>query len=686
MNIALLFSNRTELIRECKEILSPEVVVITVASLEDCLEHLESYGADMVLLDCGLFPPDLSRTAQAIRRAKPYLTLVGIFSGEVTEEEIEGFSGEIYDYLQEPLSPSKLRGVVYRSLERQKLLEANQLEEKAALASIATSKDIRRNEEELFYHTVPSFSEKAMRELSKALTASFDLDRLLNLFIDSVVEVMGISKISILLLEEGGVFRVKASRGMKPELVKDLQFKAESELPLWLGREGRILRKTEVQAVAVDPRYRGLRRQFEILQCVVSVPLLTKGRLIGFLNLNQKVTGIPFSHDELEVLFTLASHMAVAIEDILLYQQMYYQKTYSQKILDNMSNGVVTIDRNEKITIFNYRAEEILGRRASEMLGQDLRYLPSPLGDLLYETMRTGKSHQKEEIVLFQGKRPLEFSTYPLTDEHQNPMGSVILFEDISARKRLEEERKRADRLDLLNELLARMAHEIKNPLVAIRTFTQLLQERYEDPDFKNFFYTTVTQEVEKINSLVEKLIAFVHPLDFRYEFEDLSGLLDNSLFLAWEQGIPKEVEIVKNYAHTPFTIKADKEQMAKAFSYIFLHCVGAMPKGGKLIVETEEVRKSELPESLDWALPSPVVRISVQDAGRGIPTQDLDKLFDPFRAAEGFGVGLGLPLSQKIIEEHGGKIAVQSELGKGTTFLVYLSCITEEVRSPSRR
>jgi len=685
MNIVLLFSNRPELIRECKEILSPEMVVITAASLEDCLEDLGSCGADVVLLDCGLFPPDLSRTAQAIRRIRPQLTLIGIFSEEVTEEEIEGYSGEIYDFLQEPLSPSKLRGVVGRSLERQRLLETNQLEETTPLARIPSVASIRRDEESLFYHPAASFSEKAMRELSKALTASFDLNRLLNLFIDTVVEGMGISKISI-LLEEGGAFRVKASRGMKPELVKDLHFRAESELPLWLGREGRILRKTEVLSIAADPKYRGLRRQFEILQCAVCVPLLAKGRLIGFLNLNQKVTGIPFTHDELEVLFTLASHMAVAIEDILLYQQMYYQKTYSQKILDNMSNGVVTIDRNEKITIFNYRAEEILGRRASEMLGQDLRYLPSPLGDLLYDTMKTGRSHQKEEISLFQGKRPLEFSTYPLTDEQHNPMGSVILFEDVSARKRLEEERKRADRLDLLNELLARMAHEIKNPLVAIRTFAQLLQERYEDPDFKNFFYTTVTQEVERINGLVEKLIAFVHPLDFRYEFEDLGGLLDNSLFLAWDQGIPKEVEIVKHYSDTPFTIKADKEQLAKAFSYIFLHCVGAMPKGGKLMLATEEVRGGDLPELLDWGLPSPVVRISVRDSGPGIPHQELDKLFDPFCAAEGFGVGLGLPLSQKIVEEHGGKIAVQSEPGKGTTFLIYLSCVAEEVRSPSRR
>jgi len=680
VNIALLLSKRTEMIRECKDVLSPEVMVIAVASLEDCLGNLRGYGADVVLLDCGPFLSDLSKMAQAIRRVRPNLALVAIFSEDVTEGEIEAFTEEIYDYLQEPLSSAKLRGVVYRSLERQRLLDASRVCEKEAILNIP------RNGEGPYHHSAPSFSEKAMRELSKALTASFDLDRLLNLFVETVIEMMGISKISVLLLEEGGTFRVKASRGIKPEVVRDLQVRAEDELALWLGREGRILRNTEVQDIALDPKYRGLRRQLEILQCAISVPLLSKGRLIGFLNLNRKVTGVPFTNEELEVLFTLASHMAVAIEDILLYQQMYYQKTYSQKILDNMSNGVVTIDKNERISTFNHRAEEILGRAASEMLGQDLRYLPSPLGDLLYQTMKSNKGHRKEEIALFQGRVPLEVSTYPLTDEQQNPMGSVILFEDMSSRKRLEEEKKRADRLNLLNELLARMAHEIKNPLVAIRTFTQLLQERYEDPDFKNFFYTTVSQEVERINSLVEKLIAFVHPLDFRYEFEDLSSLLDNSLFLAWEQGIPKEVEIIKNFSNVPFTIKADKEQMGKAFSYIILRSVGTMPKGGKLVLETGEVKKGELPQFPDWSLPGPLVRISVRDTGPGIPAQDLDKLFDPFRAAEGFGAGLGLPLSQKIIEEHGGRIEVLSEIDRGTTFHVYLPCIAEEARSISRK
>jgi PAS domain S-box-containing protein len=396
------------------------------------------------------------------------------------------------------------------------------------------------------------------------------------------------------------------------------------------------------------------------------------------LNLNQKVTGIPFTNDELEVLFTLASHLAVAIQDIFLYQQMHYQKTYSQKILAYMSNGVVTIDKLERITIFNYRAEEILGRRASEILGKDLRHLPSPLGDLLFESMRTGKNLNKEEITLFSGKLPLEISTYPLTDEQQNPMGSVVLFEDISARKKLEEERKRADRLNVLNELLARMAHEIRNPLVAIRTFTQLLHERFEDHEFRNFFSTTVSQEVEKINGMVEKLIAFVDPLEFRYEFEDLRNIVDNSLFLAWEQGLPKDLEIVKNFSNTSFIVKADKEQMSKALSYIVLHSIGSMPKGDKLVVGMEEVRKSELPDSMSWLLSIPSVRVSIGETGRGMPVQDVEKLFDPFRAADGLGINLGLPLSQKIIEEHGGKIVVLSEVGKGNSFHIYLPCAVE--------
>jgi PAS domain S-box-containing protein len=683
MNIAICLSNRMEIIQQCKDILSLDILVISATSLEDCLEHLGSYGADVVLIDYASFEYDLSKSIKAIRKIRPTLSLVGIFPQEAREDEMEGLTGEIFDFLQEPLSPMKLKGAVYRSLERQRLLEGKQFGDRPAMVPSQLPRGLRRAEAKSF-SPAPAFSEKALRELSKALTANFDLDRLLNLFVDSVIEVMRISKVSVLLAEQGGIYRVKAYRGIKPELVADLQFKAEDELPLWLSREGRILMKMEVMDMARDPEYHGLERQMEILQCAISVPLLSKGRLIGFLNLNQKVTGIPFSNDELEVLFTLASHLAVAIQDIFFYQQMHYQKTYSQKILAHMSNGVITIDRFQRITIFNYRAEEILGKRASEMLGKDLRHLPSPLGDLLFETMRTGKTRKREEIKLFSGKLPMEISTYPLADEHQNSMGSVILIEDISSRKKLEEERKRADRLNILNELLARMAHEIRNPVVAIRTFTQLLQERYEDQDFKDFFANTVSQEVEKINDLVEKLITFVRPLDFRYEFEDLRNIIDNSLFSAWEQGIAKDIEIVKNFSNTSFTIKADKEQMSKALSYIIVHIVGTTSKGGKLTVGIEEVKKGELPDSIGWDPQSPSVRVSVCHSGQGNPAQDLEKLFDPFYAAEGFSMGLGLPLSQKIIEEHGGKIEVLNESGKGTVFHIYLPCVAEGIHSTS--
>jgi PAS domain S-box-containing protein len=685
MEIALMLSKRIQLIRECKEILSPDVMVIGISSVEECLEYLGSYGAEMVLLDASHCAAEIQRMAETIRRLRPQVSLVGIFPSDLSDSEMEDMTAGLYDYVREPISSFKLKGLVHRALERHRLLRASQMRERTVAMEVSPVRGLRRGSETSPYQLSPRVSERAMRELSKTLTASFDLDRLLNIFTESLMEVMGVSKASVLLLEEGGVYRVKAFRGIKPEVAADFRIRVEEELPSWLAREGRILRMVEAQEIALDPKYSGLIRQLEILQCAISVPLLAKGRLIGILNLNHKVTGIPFSTDELEVLFTLASHLAVAIEGILLYQQMYYERTYSQKILDNMSNGVITIDRNQRITIFNHRAEQILGRRAEEIVGQDLRYLPSPLGDLLYQAMKNGKGREKEEIFLFQGKLPLEVSTYALMDEQDKPMGSVLLFEDISSRKKLEEERKRADRLNLLNELLARMAHEIKNPLVAIRTFTQLLQEKYEDADFKNFFYTTVTQEVERINGLVEKLIAFVHPLDIRYEFEDLSRILDNSLFLAWEEGISEGVEIVKDFSPLPFTVKVDKVQMSKAFSYILLHCVSCLAKGGRLIIGTEGIRGEELPRLRDAALAGPVVRVSVRADGPGIQIHDPEQLFDPFRAAEGFGAGLGLPLSQKIIEEHGGTIRVSSEPGRALTFEVFLPCVAEEVRSSSR-
>jgi nitrogen fixation/metabolism regulation signal transduction histidine kinase len=136
----------------------------------------------------------------------------------------------------------------------------------------------------------------------------------------------------------------------------------------------------------------------------------------------------------------------------------------------------------------NRRAEEILGLSAAAVVNHDLRALPSPLGDMLFETLSTGQSTARSEIHLARRNLALEVATYPVRGDDQAPLGAMLVFEDLTAVKRLSEERGRTEQLQLLTRVVARIADEIKNPLVSINTFMELIQERHDDPDFRQQF------------------------------------------------------------------------------------------------------------------------------------------------------------------------------------------------------
>ncbi len=205
------------------------------------------------------------------------------------------------------------------------------------------------------------------------------------------------------------------------------------------------------------------------------------------------------------------------------------------------------------------------------------------------------------------------------------------------------------------------MAHELRNPLVAIRTFTQLMKHRYEDPEFKEFFFTTVSEEVEKLNTLIEKLMAFGHPIEYKFDIIDLGEVLDQGLQEAIKDFPLEKYRIIKEYSKDMVKVRGDFSQLSRALSYIFHNSFSAMPEGGTLTIHTELM------------LPEQNVKVSIRDTGKGISEEDLAQVFDPFYTAPDKGIGLGLPISQKIIEDHGGKVSIQSKLNEGSTISVIL-------------
>ncbi len=236
-----------------------------------------------------------------------------------------------------------------------------------------------------------------------------------------------------------------------------------------------------------------------------------------------------------------------------------------------------------------------------------------------------------------------------------------------------------SEKLASLGTMAAGMAHEIKNPLVSLRTFTQLLPQRFDDKEFRDKFATVVPQEIDKINKIAESLLRFGRPHKPELSDVNINEIIEEILALFDNEARKNNIRVTTKLAELP-KITADAGQLSQAFVNVILNAIQAMPGGGELTIKTdvgEIVRLSpsaKAAEGEEEAKPVPVVFVEITDTGSGIPDENLKKIFDPFfTTKEVGGTGMGLPITLRIIEEHQGSIRVKSQIGKGTTFLITL-------------
>jgi two-component system NtrC family sensor kinase len=227
---------------------------------------------------------------------------------------------------------------------------------------------------------------------------------------------------------------------------------------------------------------------------------------------------------------------------------------------------------------------------------------------------------------------------------------------------------RRADRLSSLGLLTAGLAHEIRNPLVAIRTFTQLLPERYEDAEFRDGFQGLALKEVDRICGLINDLLSFARPSKPNVAREYIDDVVDNIVRILEVQAKEKGIVIVHECANDLPKVWIDREQMKQVFMNLVLNAIQAMNGEGSIAISTREIHRT------GTAPVGHFVQVEVRDTGVGIPEENLDHIFDPFfTSGKDEGSGLGLAVSHQIVQEHGGFVTVESKLGQGTAFFVHV-------------
>lgn len=225
---------------------------------------------------------------------------------------------------------------------------------------------------------------------------------------------------------------------------------------------------------------------------------------------------------------------------------------------------------------------------------------------------------------------------------------------------KLREELQKTEKLKAISTLAAGMAHEIKNPLTSIKTFTEYLPQKGNDPEFREKFQKIVGKEVDRVNYIVKGLLEFSKPQELKIKNSDINALLDETLSLLSNDFVKNDIKVEKNYS-TLSSARIDPSQMKQVFLNIFLNAIDSMGNGGLLNVETGTDATDK-------------IYINVTDTGEGINKEDLKRIFDPFFSKKDGGTGLGLSVVHGIIEKHCGKISVDSQPGVGTQFEIVLN------------
>ena len=447
----------------------------------------------------------------------------------------------------------------------------------------------------------------------------------------------------------------------------------------WLATYHEPLILEELHRVRASATTFAIRRQLEAAGAAAAVGILSREHLVGIMLLGPRLSGRIYGSTEQSALQVLCGQLAVAIENAELFTEVQNARIYNEILLQNLTTGVVAADADGQITVFNQEAAQIAGLNSNggERTVDDL---PAPLRDIIQTTLTSGERQEDREVELraAAGSTFARASSATFRGQGGELLGALMVVTDITALKRLELQIRRSDRLASLGTLSAGMAHEIKNPLVSIKTFAQLLPERYQESDFRATFSSLIVHEIDRIDSLVNQLLRFARPAKPLLRPMHVHEVLEKTFQLVQHRLYQKEIKLTQTLEASLDTIRADSDQMEQVFLNFFLNAMDAMKRGGELTVETEIRTGDSLVTHL---LPADEERhealcISIRDTGEGIKKEDIARVFDPFFTTKDFGTGLGLSVVHGIIEEHGGQIEVESEVAKGTVFHIFLPLV----------
>jgi two-component system, NtrC family, sensor kinase len=405
------------------------------------------------------------------------------------------------------------------------------------------------------------------------------------------------------------------------------------------------------------------------------VPCVSKEGTIAVMALGRKASAEPLSSEDMALLSAVAAQAATALENGRLYRQLRTKadelermRQFSENILESLNDGLAVLDRNGHVVRWNRQLEELYGVRHEDAVGLALDELfePGIVGMIRGSSQGDSEGTAHYRVPMSTRHEPsrrllVNLGATPLRDSHAAVVGTIVIVEDISTRVQLEEQLQISEKMASIGLLAAGVAHEVNTPLTGISSFTQMLLENSE-PDAPS---TEVLQKIERQTfraaKIVNGLLNLARPAQIDRGPCDLNAVINDVLSLLEHQFRTGSIQVRKELAAGSPLVQGIEHKLQQVFLNLFLNARDAMPSGGWLTIVTREDRNLAV--------------VEIGDTGSGIPAEQLSRIYDPFFTTKeiGKGTGLGLSITYGIVQEHGGTITCDSQVGQGTRFSIHL-------------
>ncbi len=600
---------------------------------EECLKLLKESYYQIILTDLMMPGIDGIGVLKAVKREYPQSDVIIMTAYGTIKNAVEAIRLGAYDYVTKPFDIDELGLRIKRCLEKQKLArEVDELKEVVNLY-----------------------------EVSKAIGSLMDLEQLLFLVIKLATDALEADGGSIMLFDkETGKLIVKAAAGRREDMVIGKKLSIGERVAGYAAQKSEIVKIDG--SLKDDPRFRKL-EQFDGIHSGITIPLIRKDKLFGIINVHRTGKKATFTKQDTDLLSIFAAQSAIAIDNAYLFSTLQQEKEKIEAVFRGMEDGAIITDAQLNIVMLNSSAEKLLNVEIEECLGKNLLgFIPDFQPSILWKELEK----KEEKVVNFDLVRTkgkdlfLSVAATKIVNEEGKLLGQIMVLRNVTNQRK--EEMVKRNFLNLIS-------HKLRNPLTTIMGYLPLLKEKMKVLDeSEKEVLEAIEREGQILSSHVDKLLMFTllegKYLEMEREKVNVRHIVENALemlasFIKVNQA---EVEIDSNLDDIG-QVYVDKLKIQNVIENLVEN---AIKFNGKKVKKVKISGRS---------LDDRFIQMEVADNGPGIPSEEQGKIFQGFYQVEEYftgnveGVGLGLALAKRVVEAHGGKIRVESELGRGSTF-----------------